>query len=158
MALCTWGDRGDCPSPEREGSLLWLNNTESFCKVQRCPGGGYHIQLFSLADLITLPIFQSLVSNSLSCHELQYARLPCPSLSQSLSDSCRLLMKVKEESKKVGLKLDIQKMKIMASGPITSWEIDGETTSDFFGGAPKSPHMVIAAMKLKDTCSLEGKL
>ena len=90
MALCTWGDRGDCPSPEREGSLLWLNNTESFCKVQRCPGGGYHIQLFSLANLITLPIVQSLVSNLLSRHELQYARLPCPSLSQSLSDSCPL--------------------------------------------------------------------
>ena len=74
-----------------------------------------------------------------------------------------LLMKVKEESKKVGLKLNIQKTKIMASGRITSWEIDGETVemvSDFFfwGGAPKSLQMVIAAMKLKDTCSLEGKL
>ena len=71
-------------------------------------------------------------------------------------------MKVKEESEKVGLKLNIQKTKIMASGPITSWEIDGETVetvSDFiFGGVPKSLQMVIAAMKLKDTCSLEGKL
>ena len=67
-------------------------------------------------------------------------------------------MKVKEENEKVGLKLDIQKMKIMASGPITSWEIDGETTSDFFGGAPKSLQMVTAAMKLKDAYSLEGKL
>ena len=73
-----------------------------------------------------------------------------------------LLMKVKEESEKVGLKLNIQKTKIMASCPITSWEIDGETVetvSDFFwGGAPKSRHMVTAAMKLKDTCSLEEKL
>ena len=72
-----------------------------------------------------------------------------------------LLMKVKEESEKVGLKLNIQKTKIMASGPITSWEVNGETVervSDFiFGGAPKSLQMVIAAMKLKDTCSLEEK-
>ena len=72
-----------------------------------------------------------------------------------------LLMKVKEESKKVGLKLNNQKTKIMASGPITSWQIDGETVetvSDFIVGGSKSLQMVIAAMKLKDTCSLEGKL
>ena len=69
-----------------------------------------------------------------------------------------LLMKVKEESEKVCLKLNIQKTKIMASGPVTSWEIDGETVSDFIFGAPKSLQMVIAAMKLKDTYSLEGKL
>ena len=70
-----------------------------------------------------------------------------------------LLMKVKEESEKVGLKLNIQKMKIMASGPITSWEIDGETVSDFiFFLAPKSLQMVTAAMRLKDAYSLEGKL
>ena len=69
-----------------------------------------------------------------------------------------LLMKVKEESEKVGLKLNIQKTKIMASGPITSWEIDGETVSDYFWGAPKSLQMVTAAMKLKDAYSLEGKL
>ena len=71
------------------------------------------------------------------------------------------LMKVKEESEKVGLKLNIQKMKIMASGPITSWEIDGEKWKQcqtLFWGAPKSLQMVTAAMKLKDTCSLEGKL
>ena len=67
-------------------------------------------------------------------------------------------MTVKEESEKVGLKLNIQKTKIMASGPITSWQIDGETVSDFILGAPKSLHMVIAAMKLKDAYSLEGKL
>ena len=70
-------------------------------------------------------------------------------------------MKVKVESEKVGLKLNIQKMKIMASGPITSWEIDGETVetvSDFILGAPKLLQMVIAAMKLKDAYSLEGKL
>ena len=69
-----------------------------------------------------------------------------------------LLMKVKEESEKVGLKLNIQKTKIMASGPITSWEIDGETVSDFIFWAPKSLQMVTAAMKLKDACSLEEKL
>ena len=67
-------------------------------------------------------------------------------------------LKVKEESEKVGLKLNIQKTKIMASGPITSWEIDGETVSDYFWGAPKSLQMVTAAMKLKDTYSLEGNL
>ena len=67
-------------------------------------------------------------------------------------------MKVKEESEKFGLKLNIQKTKIMASGPITSWEIDGETVADFFGGAPKSLQMVSAAMKQKDAYSLEGKL
>ena len=69
-----------------------------------------------------------------------------------------LLMKVKEESERVGLKLNIQKMKILASGPIISWQIDGETVADFILGAPKSLQMVIAAMKLKDAYSLEGKL
>ena len=72
-----------------------------------------------------------------------------------------LLMKVKEESEKVGLKLNIQKTKIMASGPITSWEIDGETVetvSGFIFWAPKSLQIVIAGMKLKDAYSLEGKL
>ena len=72
-----------------------------------------------------------------------------------------LLMKVKEESEKVGLKLNIQKTKTMASCPITSWEIDGETmqtVTDFISGAPRSLQMVTAAMKLKDACSLEEKL
>ena len=82
-------------------------------------------------------------------------------MAESEEDLKSLLMKVKEESEKVGLKLTIQKTKIMASGPITSWEIDGETVetvSDFIFGAPKSLQMVITAMKLKDTYSLEGKL
>ena len=83
-------------------------------------------------------------------------------MAESEEELKSLLMKVKEESEKVGLKLNIQKTKIMASGPITSWEIDGETVetvSDFiFGGAPKSLQMVIAAMKLKDADSLEEKL
>ena len=73
----------------------------------------------------------------------------------------RLLMKVKEESEKVGLKLNIQKTKIMASGPVTSWEIDGETVKtvpDFIFLGSKSLQMVTAAMKLKDAFSLEGKL
>ena len=71
------------------------------------------------------------------------------------------LIKVKEESEKAGLKLNIQKTKIMASGPITSWQIEGErveTVTDLFSWAPKSLWTVIAAMKLKDTCSLEEKL
>ena len=67
-------------------------------------------------------------------------------------------MKVKEESEKVGLKLNIQKSKIMASGPITSWQIDGKQWLTLFSWAPKSLQMVIAAMKLKDAYSLEGKL
>ena len=72
-----------------------------------------------------------------------------------------LLMKVKEESEKVDLKLNIQKIKIMASGPITSWQIDGETmetVTDLFSWAPKSLQMLTVAMKLKDACSLEEKL
>ena len=69
-----------------------------------------------------------------------------------------LLMKVKEESGKVGLKLNIQKTNSMSSGPITSWQVDGETVTHFILGAPKSLQMVIAAMKLKDAYSLEGKL
>ena len=67
-------------------------------------------------------------------------------------------MKVKEESEKVGLKLNIQKTKIMASGPITSWQIDGETVTDFIFWVPKSLQMVTEAMKLKDASSLEEKL
>ena len=79
-------------------------------------------------------------------------------MTQSEKELKSLLMKVKEESEKVGLKLNIQKTKIMASGPITLWEIDGEKVSDFIFWAPKSLQMVIAAMKLKDAYSLEGKL
>ena len=82
-------------------------------------------------------------------------------IAESEEELKSFLMKVKEESGKVGLKLNIQKTKIMASGPITSWEIDGETVetvSDFILGSPKSLQMVTAAMKLKDTFSLEGKL
>ena len=82
-------------------------------------------------------------------------------MAESEEELRSLLMKVKEESEKVGLKFNIQKMKIMASGPIISWEIDGktvETVSDFTFGAPKSLQMVTAAMKLKDAYSLEGKL
>ena len=79
-------------------------------------------------------------------------------MAESEEEVKSLLMKVKEESEKVGLKFSIQKTKIMASGPITSWQIDGETVSDFIFWAPKSLQMVTAAMKLKDTYSLEGKL
>ena len=79
-------------------------------------------------------------------------------MAESKEELESLLMKVKEESEKVGLKLNIQKTKVMASGPITSWEIDGETVSDFIFGGSKSLQMVTAAMKLKDAYSLEGKL
>ena len=79
-------------------------------------------------------------------------------MAESEEELKSFLMKVKEESEKVGLKLNIQKTKFMASSPITSWQIDGETMADFIFGAPKSQQMVIAAMKLKDTYSLEGKL
>ena len=80
-------------------------------------------------------------------------------MAESEEELKSLLMKVKEESEKMGLKLNIQKTKIMASSPIASWEIDGERVSDFiFGRVPKSLQMVIAAMKLKDAYSLEGKL
>ena len=82
-------------------------------------------------------------------------------MAESEEELKSLLMKVKEESEKVGLKLNIQKTKIMASGPINSWQIDGETVeivSDYFWGAPKSLQMVTAAMKLKDAYSLEEKL
>ena len=79
-------------------------------------------------------------------------------MAESEEELKSLLMKVVKESEKVGLKLNIQKTKIMASGPITSWEIDGETVSDFIFWAPKSLQLVIAAMKLKDANSLEGKL
>ena len=82
-------------------------------------------------------------------------------MAESKEELKSLLMKGKEETEKVGLKLNIQKTKIMASGPIASWEIDGEQWKQcqtLFWGAPKSLQMVIAAMKLKDACSLEEKL
>ena len=79
-------------------------------------------------------------------------------MAESEEELKSLLMNVKEESEKVGLNLNIQKTKIMASGPITSWEIDGETVSDLIFWAPKSLQMVIAAMKLKDAYSLEENL
>ena len=82
-------------------------------------------------------------------------------MAESEEELKSLLMKVKEKSEKVGLKLNIQKTKIMASSPITSWELDGETVetvADFIFWAPKSLQMVIVAMKLKDAYSLEGKL
>ena len=79
-------------------------------------------------------------------------------MAESEEELKSLLIKVKEESEKVGLKLNIQKTKIMASGPITSWEIDGETVAALIFGDSKMTQMVTAAMKLKDACSLEEKL
>ena len=84
-----------------------------------------------------------------------------PTLMVESEELKSLLMKVKEKSEKVSLKLNVQKTKIMVSGPLTSWQIDGETmetVTDLFWGAPKSLQMVTAAMKLKDTCSLEEQL
>ena len=92
-----------------------------------------------------------------SINNLRYADDPTL-MAENEEELKSLLMKVKEESEKVDLKVSIKKTKIIASGPITSWEIDGETVetvSDFFGGAPKSLLMVAAAMKLKDAYSLE---
>ena len=79
-------------------------------------------------------------------------------MAESKEELKSLLMKVREDSEKVGLKLNIQKTKILASGTITSWQIDGETVKTLFWGAPESLKMVTAAMKLKDAYSLEGKL
>ena len=79
-------------------------------------------------------------------------------MAESKEELKSVLVKVKEENGKVGLKLNIQKTKILASSPITSWQIDGETMESDLGGTPKSLQMVTAAMKLKDACSLEEKL
>ena len=91
------------------------------------------------------------------CNNLRYAD-DATLMAESEEEQKSLLRKMKEDSEKVGLKLNIQKTKIMESGPITSWEIDGETVSDFIFGAPKSLQMVTAAMKWKDAYSLEEKL
>ena len=90
-------------------------------------------------------------------HNLRYAD-DTTLMAESEEELKSLLMKVREESEKVGLKLNIQKTKIIAYCSITSWKIDGETVADFIFLAPKSLQMVIAAMKFKDTCSLEEKL
>ena len=89
-------------------------------------------------------------------HNLRYA--DDTTLMAESEELKNVLMKVKEESEKVGLKLNIQKTKVKAPGPITSWQIDGKRVSDFILGAPKSLQMVSAAMKLKDGYSLEGML
>ena len=95
--------------------------------------------------------------DEININNLRYAN-DTTLMAESEEELKSFLMKVKVESEKVGLKLNIHKTKITASGPITSWEIDGETVSDFTFWAPKSLQMVIAAMKLKDAYSLEGKL
>ena len=102
----------------------------------------------------------SLFGSMMIANDLRYADNTTLT-AESKEELKSLLMKVKQESEPAGLKLNIQKTKIMASGPITSWEINGETVetvSDFIWGVLKSLQMVIAAMKLKDTYSLEGKL
>ena len=99
---------------------------------------------------------KSRLLEEININNLRYAD-DTTQVAESEEEVKSLLMKVKE-SEKGGLKLNIQKTKIMASGPITSWQIDGETVTDFILGTPKSLQMVTAAMKLKDTCSLEEKL
>ena len=129
---------GDLPNPEIEpGSPAWQADS-----------------------LPSEPQFKSKNILILNINNLRYAD-ETTLIAESKEKLKGFLMKVKEESEKVGLKLNIQKTKIMASGPITSWEIHGETVqtvSDFIFWAPKSLQMVIAAMKLKDAYSLEGKL
>ena len=118
-----------------------------------------YIFLFLLCFLLLLlpVLFQCLKGKDLV---LQLSILPeyFSLMAESKEELKSLLIKVKKESEKVGLKLNIQKTKVMASSPITSWQIDGETVSDFIFWAPKSLQMVTAAMKLKDVCSLEEKL
>ena len=129
------------------------------------------MQVYKLVHLLPLCLVLCLVSNGLdeeqagnkiagrNINNLRYA--DGTTLMAESEELQSLLMKVKEESEKVGLNLNIQKTKIMASGPITSWLIDGETVetvADFILLGSKITQMVIAAMKLKDTCSLEGKL
>ena len=109
------------------------------------------LSLLQSFDKATLQIAGRNISN------LRYAD-DTAFMAESEEELKSLLLKVKEETEKVGLKLKIQKMKIMASGPIISWEIDGETVSDFIFWAPESLQMVTAAMKLKDAYSLEEKL
>ena len=104
--------------------------------------------------------FKALSIPSWNTNNLRYAD-DTTLIAESEEELRSFLMKVKEESERIGLKLNIQKTKIMASGPITSWQTDGETVetvADFIFGAPKSLQMVTGAMKLKDACSLEGKL
>ena len=120
----------------------------------------WHILLMDSATMYYDIEIQSNTRTGCSLNNLRYAD-DTTLMAESEQELKSLLMKVKEGSDKVGLKLNIQKTKIMASGPITSWEIDGETVetvSDFIWGAPKSLQMVTAAMKLKDAYSLEGKL
>ena len=115
---------------------------------------------FILLEFFLVSYLSFLEVNRLYINNLRYTD-DTTLMAESEEELKSLLMKVKEESEKVGLKLNIQKMKIMASGPISSWEIDGETVetvADFIWGALKSLQMVTSAMKLKDAYSLEGKL
>ena len=121
----------------------------------------------SVGELYLLSLSLNILSNLIglisgmiagrNINNLRYADVTTL-MAESEEELKSLLMKVKEEGEKVSLKLNIQKTKNMASGPITSWEIDGKQCQTLFSWVPKSLQMVIAAMKLKDACSLEGKL
>ena len=125
------------------------------CKLSPCLFNFYAEYIMRNAGLEEAQTGIKIVGKNIS--NLRYAD-ETTLMAESEEELKNLLIKVKEKSEKVGLKLNIQKTKIMASGPITSWQIDGETVSDFIFWAPESLLMVIAAMKLKDIYSLEGKL
>ena len=139
-------------------------SSQTLCDPMDCSLPGFSIHGISQARVLDAGLDEAQAGIKIAGRNINNLRYADDTtlMAESEEELKSLLMKVKEESEEVGLNLKIQKMKIMASGPITSWEIDGETVetvSDFiFGGAPKSLQMVIAAMKLKDAYSLEGTL
>ena len=146
------------PLPQIYSSKLWKEYVCQGCILSLCLFNIYVVYIMWNARLGEAQAGIKIARRNIN--NLRYAD-NLTLMAKSEEELKSFLMKVKEESEKVGLKLNIQKTKIMASGPITSWQIDGETMEtarDFHFGAPKSLQMVTAAMKLKDTCSLEEKL
>ena len=145
---------------ERHGTTAWFQIGKGVCKgciLSPCLFNLYAEYIMQNAELDEAQAGIKITGRNIN--NLRYA--DDTALVVKSEEPRSLLMKVKEESEKVGLKLNIQKMKIMASGPITSWQINGETVEterDFIWGAPKSLQMVTSTMKLKDACSLEEKL
>ena len=138
-----------------------LQSCPTLCDPKECipPGSSVHV-ILQMRNAGLEEAQAGIKIARININNLRYAD-DTTLMAESEKELKSLLMKVKEESEKVGLKLNIQKTKIMASGPITSWKIDGETVetvSDFILGASKSLQMVTAAMKLKDAYCLEGKL
>ena len=143
------------------GTMEWFQigkGVHQGCKLSPCLFNFYAEYIMLNAGLDEAQVGLKIAGRNIN--NLRYAD-DTTLMAESKEEPKSLLMKVKEESENVALKHNIQKTKIMASGPITSWEIDGETVetvTDFILGAPKSLQMVTVAMKLKDTCSLEEKL